>query len=400
MNLIWGISDKTSFFYIIGIMKTTEGNLNTKEIPMKRRDFGKVLTVGTIGAAAAGCEKTPPPDITVSKPQKNLKMHQSTSVSDDEKRLTFLERLGVKYGVDRWPTDPEKPENVVLAKLNLDTILKKKDQCAKHNIIMDGLHTGNPCPSTIIYGDHEKGDKEMDVFCDNIRIAAKAGMRFINIDLKEAPNQRTERTIGRGGNSYSSWDMEESLKKNPENFYDFVITEDDIWERITRFVERVIPVATEYKVQVGPHPGDPWLPPGFRGVVNALGGFDGYKRYIELSPSPYHGVHLCMGCMAESCVDPAKEAPAILQYLSERNKIFDLHYRNIIGGRNKFAEVYPDEGVVNMHRLMQILRDTQYPYGIDYDHTPRHPDDPGSYQAAAFQIGYIQAMIQAVNDEV
>ncbi|MFC1693729.1 mannonate dehydratase [Candidatus Latescibacterota bacterium] len=361
---------------------------------MKRRDFGKVLTVGTIGAAAAGCEKTPTPDITVSKLQKNLKMHISSGVHSSEKGLTFLERMGVKYKIDGFPTDPRRD---VLAKLSLDKILSMKDQCAKHNIILDGLHQSNPISSTM-RGDFEKGDKEIDVFCDNIMIAAKAGIRVICIDLKETPNQRTERTTGRGGNTYSSWDMEKD--KNRPNFYDTVVTADQCWERITRYLERVIPVATEYKVQIACHPSDPWLPPGFRGVDRVLGGFEGFKRYIEISPSPYHGLQICLGCMAESCVDPAKEVPGILQYFSERNKLFDIHYRNIIGGRNNFAEVYPDEGLVNMHQLMQILRDTQYPYGIDYDHSPQHADDPGSYQAAAFQIGYIQAMIQAVNDEV
>lgn len=355
---------------------------------MKRRDLGKILAGSALGSVAAHGEPV------MSKLQKNLKMYTSCDIFHNEKGLAFLERLGVKHKFWGFPTDPEKD---VFAKLSLDKILSYKDQCAKHNIILDGLHQGNPISSNM-RGDYEKGNKEIDVFCDNIMIAAKAGMRCICMDLKESPNQRTESTIGRGGNRYSSWDVEEA--KNLPNFYDTVVTADQSWERITRWLEHVIPVANEYKVQIACHPSDPWLSPGFRGVDRVLGGYEGFKRYIEISPSPYHGLHLCLGCMAESCVDPVNEVPLILQYFAERNKIFNLHYRNITGGRNKFAEVYPDEGVVNMHRLMQILRDTQYPYGIDFDHTPSHDDDPGSYQAAAFQIGYIQAMIQAINDEV
>ena len=310
--------------------------------------------------------------------------------------VTFLERLGVKHIVGGWPTDPERD---IFAKLSLDKILSMKDEYAKHNIIFDGLEEGIPIFKETIF-DPEKGDKLIDLFCDDIRIAAKAGMRVIAMDLKESVNQRTGSTVGCGGNRYSSWDMKESLAKNPKNFYDFVISADQNWERITHYLERVIPVATEYKVQIACHPCDPWLPPGFRGVDRVLSNFEGFKRYIEICPSPYHGLQFCLGCMAESCDDPANEVYDIVQYFAERNKIFDIHYRNIIGGRNKFAEVYPDEGVVNVHRVMQILRDTQYPYGITYDHTPRHEDDPGSWQAAAFQTGYIQALIQAVNDEV
>jgi len=103
--------------------------------------------------------------------------------------------------------------------------------------------------------------------------------------------------------------------------------------------------------------------------------------------------------MAEACVDPAMEVYDVVQYFGERKKIFHFHYRNIIGGRNKFQEVYPDNGVVNMYRVMQILKVVEYPYMVVPDHYPGHPDDPGHYQAAAFAFGYIKAMIQAVNDE-
>ena len=159
-------------------------------------------------------------------------------------------------------------------------------------------------------------------------------------------------------------------------------------------------MATEYKVRIANHPCDPWLPPGYRGVDRVLGGFEGFKRYIEICPSPYHGLDFCLGCMAESCNDPAIEVYDIVRYFGERKKLFHFHFRNIIGGRNNFYEVYPDEGILNMHRVMRILRDVQYPYMIVPDHYPRHEDDPGSFQSAAFQFGYIKAMIQAVNDEV
>ena len=387
---------------------------------MKRRDFSKVLSGSAIGTVAAYGEPVYGAPAKL-KPQKNLKMHVACGGGRDEKGLTFLERLGVKYlASSGWPTETEEkyPDNL-FAKLSLDKILRLNDECAKHNIIYDGLSSSNMIFIwTIVAPD--KGDKMLDVLCDNIRIASKAGIRFITTSLKEAPNSKTgqgfgetvkrnylgvgeprgEGAIGRGGNRYITHDVKELLAKYPHNFYDFTISADQNWAAITHFLERVIPVATEYKVQIACHPCDPWLPPGFRGVDRVLHDFEGFKRYIEICPSPYHGLLFCLGCFAESCDDPGTEVYPIVQYFAERNKIFEFHYRNIIGGRNHFTEVYPDEGVVNMHRVMQILRDTQYPWGIDYDHTAAHKDDPGRRQSAAYQIGYIQAMIQAVNDEV
>ena len=52
-----------------------------------------------------------------------------------------------------------------------------------------------------------------------------------------------------------------------------------------------------------------------------MGGFDGFKQFIEICPSPYHGVNLCLGCMAESVEDPLNEVPEIIRYLGSRDKI-------------------------------------------------------------------------------
>jgi D-mannonate dehydratase len=159
------------------------------------------------------------------------------------------------------------------------------------------------------------------------------------------------------------------------------------------------PVAIEYKIRMACHPCDPWLPPGYRGVDRVLGGFEGFKRLIEICPSPYHGLNLCLGCMAESVEDPAREVPEIIRYFGQRKKIHLIHYRNIIGKRNKFQEVFQDNGVMNMHKIMQVMKEIEYPYMFVEDHEPSHPDDPGGRQSAAFQWGYMIAMLQAVNDE-
>ena len=133
-----------------------------------------------------------------------------------------------------------------------------------------------------------------------------------------------------------------------------------------------------------------------RGVDRVLGGAEGFKRFIDICPSPYHGLNLCLGCMAESVEDPAVEVPDIIRYFGERKKIHLIHYRNIFGGRNKFQEVWPDEGDMNMYTLMQALKDVGYPHMVVPDHAPGHSATGSFEQAFAFQFGYIKAMMQAV----
>ena len=100
--------------------------------------------------------------------------------------------------------------------------------------------------------------------------------------------------------------------------------------------------------------------------------------------------------MAESVLDPRNEVADIIRYFGERKKIHLIHFRNIIGGRNKFQEVYPDEGDMDMLQIMRTLYEVDYGYMVMPDHTPRHPDDPGGLQGFAFAYGYIKALLQAV----
>ncbi|MFH1844256.1 MAG: mannonate dehydratase, partial [bacterium] len=231
-----------------------------------------------------------------------------------------------------------------------------------------------------------------------VRQVAEAGIPAIKYYLCAIENQRTDsKPLGRGGSVYSTWNLEEA--KDREQRYAEVVTAETNWERITYFLERVIPVATQCKVRMACHPCDPWLPPGYRGVDRVMGGADGFKKFIEICPSPYHGLNLCLGCMAESVEDPANEVPEIIRYFGSRKKIFLCHFRNIFGGRNKFQEVWPDEGVMNMHRIMQTLKEVGYEHMCVPDHAPGHKSPDSMRQAFAYQFGYIKAMIQAVMDE-
>ena len=134
--------------------------------------------------------------------------------------------------------------------------------------------------------------------------------------------------------------------------------------------------------------------------------FEGLKRFSELVDSPYHGFNFCCGVAAEGLENPAEELPPIVQYFAERQKIFNIHFRNIRGGLHSFQEVWPDEGDVDMIRLARTLRDAGYPYMIMPDHVPIHPEDRSPEgmsgrvcQGWSFVFGYIIAAIQAVNSE-
>ena len=282
---------------------------------------------------------------------------------------------------------------------------QKKEKCARFGIDMEMAAipiaklnaSGGEIPDYML-GNREEGDREIELVCNMIRQAAEAGIPAVKYYLCAMENQRTESTPpGRGNSVYSTWDLEQAKDRGPR--FEKPVTAEMNWERITYFLERVVPVAEECRVRMACHPCDPWLPPGYRGVDRVLGGPEGFRRFIEIVPSDYCGVNLCLGCMAEASTDPCNEVPDIIRYFGSRGKIFLCHFRNIVGGRNKFQEVWPDEGVMNMHRNMQALKEVGYEHMCVPDHAPGHREPGAGRQAFAYEFGYIKAMIQAVMDE-
>ena len=327
-------------------------------------------------------------------------MHVGTQQFDTSDRdLQYLARHGVAH----------KNENHITFHRDygwdVDELSQKREKCARFGVDMEMVALpiaqlnvdGGGIPNYML-GNRDAGDREIELVCNMIRAAAQAGIPAVKYYLCAIENQRTEsEPPGRGGSRYSTWDLEKAGGQEPR--FEKAVTAEINWERITYFLERVIPVASECKVRMACHPCDPWMPPGYRGVDRVLGGAEGFKRLIEICPSPYHGVNLCLGCMAESVDDPDGEVPDIIRYFGTRKKIHLIHYRNIFGGRNKFQEVWPDEGVMNMFRIMKVLKEVEYPHMLVPDHAPGHADPESARQAWAFQFGYIKAMIQAVNDE-
>jgi mannonate dehydratase len=132
-------------------------------------------------------------------------------------------------------------------------------------------------------------------------------------------------------------------------------------------------------------------------VDRVLGTVDGLKRFVAIRESPYHGLNFCQGTVAEMLQDPGREIYDVIRYFGSRQKIFNVHFRNIRGGRDHFQEVFPDEGDVDFVKALLVYKEVGYSGMLMPDHVPRHQDDPGGLQAFAFTLGYIKALIQAVD---
>ncbi|MFT5085958.1 MAG: mannonate dehydratase [Candidatus Latescibacterota bacterium] len=311
-------------------------------------------------------------------------------IGTSKMELQFLTRHGVTH-MDATVADQE-----------LDTLKRHKEEAAAEGVSLEMIHY-DPARSITLAQDPQR-DRDLDEYCRVIENVGKAGLRGINYNFCVLPHQRTPSTPGRGGSSYSSFDLS---KYDNETLSDAgVVSRDESFARAKYFLERVIPVAEANNVQLASHLDDPPAPV-LRGVERwNWPVFEGLKRFSELVDSPNHGFNFCCGVASEGLKDPGKELYEILHYFGERKKIFNVHYRNIKGGLHNFQEVWPDEGDLDMHEIARTLHDVGYPYMLMPDHAPGHPDDvpPAGAsgrvrQAWAFQFGYIIAMIQVINKE-
>jgi mannonate dehydratase len=262
-------------------------------------------------------------------------------------------------------------------------------------------------------GESPLRDRDIEDVQNTIRNCAKVEIPSLKYNLSLLGVLRTGRTPGRGGSTYNTWNLKNAIEsgKFPAMTRAGPVNADLYWERITYFLERVIPVANEYKVRMACHPHDPGVPPviGFQGVDAVLGTVEGLKRFVSIAESPYHGLNFCQGTVAEMLHDPRSEICDVIRYFGSRKKIFNVHFRNIRGKRDEFQETYPDEGDMDMVNVMMAYKDVGYSHAIMPDHVPIHSDDqsslgtmasrstaPGGDQAFAFAYGYIRGLIQAV----
>jgi len=229
---------------------------------------------------------------------------------------------------------------------------------------------------------------------------ARAGIPGLKYNLTFLGVPRSAPTPGRGGASYSTF-VYDQAKQDPPLTKAGPVSADAYWERVTYFLERVMPVATEHKVKMAFHPQDPAMPAdrGFRGVHTVLGTVDGLKRFVTIAESPYHGLNFCQGTVSEMLHKPGVEIFDVIRYFGSRGKIFNVHFRNIRGGFLNFQETFIDDGDVDMLKAMRVYKEIGFDGMMMPDHVPSIASDARGAQAFAFTFGYIKALIAAVAAE-
>ena len=359
---------------------------------MRRRTF--------LSASAAAAALTAGPTADAAKRPLPAKMRLGCqSAPSNEVHFAYLARYGVR-NVCGYPETDGKHLYATNEELN-----KLRDLGDRHGISIDCVappflsssHIDTEKHGAIMLAQSPERDRDIESMQTLIKNCATAGIPAIKYSMSLLGVLRTSRTRGRGDATYSTWKLKDAKPETPLTRAG-IVNADQFWERIAYFLDRVIPVANQYKVRMACHPHDPGVSPeGYQGVNRVLGTVDGLKKFVTIQESPYHGLNFCQGTVSEMLQDPGKEIYDVIRYFGSRGKIFNVHFRNIRGKRDDFQEVYPDEGDVDLVRAIKTYRDVGYPYLLMPDHVPQAPGDANGLQSFAFCYGYIQALIQALD---
>ena len=170
------------------------------------------------------------------------------------------------------------------------------------------------------------------------------------------------------------------------------ITHEQLWDRLARFLQEVLPVAEQAGVTLALHPDDPPLPT-LRSQPRLVYQPHFYQEVVNIDSSPRNQMEFCCGTVAEMTAGNLYDAIG----LHSRNKrLAYIHLRNVSGKVPYYRETFIDEGDIDIVRVLRILRHNHFSGVIIPDHAPQMSCAAPWHSGMAFALGYLKAMISVV----
>lgn len=314
--------------------------------------------------------------------------------SDEDLRL--LRQLGVDWAMVT-PYDHSKQ--------TVEHYRRFKERLADHGLQIYRIHNEQVHNRPEITLNLPDRDAKVDEFIQFIRDIASAGIYYNTYAHMASGTWSSGRTTGRGGVAARHFDLKSAVGSWDGKTFDGELShgreysEQEIWDNYEYFIRKVAPVAEQEGVYIGIHPDDPPIYP-LGGVPRCIfGGFEGYKRALEIADSPNVGVCLCVGCWLEGGEEGmGASVEEAIQYFGDQGKLFKVHFRNVSNPLPEpWQETFIDDGYHDMYRVMRALRAVNFDGCVIPDHIPEMSG--GSNVGLAYSIAYLRALVQAANND-
>ena len=227
-------------------------------------------------------------------------------------------------------------------------------------------------------------------YCENIRRLAEAGIRCICYNFMPVfdwTRTQLDHRLPDGSTSLvyykeqvdavnplesdsdltlPGWDASYTREELKEVVAEYnAMTEEDLWENLTYFLQRIIPVAAAYDVNMAIHEDDPcWSIFGLPRIITCEKNLD---RFLKIVDDPHNGLTLCtgsLGCSAQNDVVHMAAKYAAM------GRIHFVHARNVAVLENGFEERahLSSCGSLDMYAILNALYKNGFNGYIRPDH--------------------------------
>ena len=169
-----------------------------------------------------------------------------------------------------------------------------------------------------------------------------------------------------------------------------------LWENLDQMLGGLLPVAESCGVTMAMHPDDPPLP-SLLDKPRIMHRVECFDQLIKRYDSPSNAICFCLGSFVTMGCDIA----ATIKRFG--HKIQYVHFRDVRGVPESFAETFHDNGPTDMAAVMRALRQIGFNGPIRPDHVPQmfgeDDGEPGyTMLGRLFAYGYIRGLMHATED--
>lgn len=312
---------------------------------------------------------------------------------NEPERLKLCLQMGVTHVVSTPSLRGIEPDQYAAA------MKKHKDAWAEAGFTVAVYETMTPVPANNLRRGSAGRDQELRNWIAVIEAMGKVGIPVLCYNFGQG-GTRTGKIVLRGGAISTEHNYAESKKLAPARE---IYTEDQLWDALTWFIERITPVCEKANVKMGYHPNDPSVSP-YRGSAQIMISPAAYRRLFSIADSPYNGVSFCQGNFRSMKYASGESIYSVATEFAEKRKIQFIHFRDVEGtAESRYHETFHDNGPTDMARMLQCYIRGGFVGPLRTDHAPAMEgedaqDRPGYAMLGHIHaLGYTKGLMQALN---
>lgn len=302
---------------------------------------------------------------------------------DDKVKLDQIKQIPGMYSIVSAVYDV--PVGEVWSK---ESIQKLKKQVEASDLQFDVIES-IPVHEDIKLGKPSR-DHYIDNYCENIRRVAEAGIKCVcynfmpvfdwtrtqldhilpdgstslvyyqeQVDQVNPLESDSDLTLPGWDSSYTREELKNIVAEYNR------LSEDDLWNNLQYFLQKIIPVAVECNVNMAIHEDDPcWSIFGLPRIITCEKSLD---RFLKLVDDPHNGITLCTGSLGCSAKN---DVPVLAAKYAKMGRIHFVHLRNVAVLPNGFEERahLSSCGSLDMYAIVKALCENGFDGYIRPDH--------------------------------